>query len=232
MEVLGFIPARGNSKGIPGKNIKLLNGKPLIGYTIEEAKKSRINRLIVSTDCPEIGKTAQTFDAEVPFLRPAELSQDDSAIEASLLDALNKLKESEGYQPNIIVLLQPTSPLRTAKHINDCLNLLEEGKADSIVSVSEPIEHPAEMVYWEDTGKMCFLSDLFFQDKKLQRQQYPPFLFLNGAVFAFQYESFIKNESRYGEKTLPYMMQQIDSIDIDSKGDFTIADALLRARSI
>jgi len=231
MEVLGFIPARANSKGIPGKNIKLLNGKPLIGYTIEEGKKSRINRLIVSTDSPEIAKASQAFGAEVPFLRPAELSQDDSAIEDSLLDTINKLKENEGYQPDIIVLLQPTSPLRKAVHINDCLDLLEEKKVDSIVSVSEPIEHPAEMVYWDDTGKMCFLSDLFFQEKKTQRQQYPSFLFINGAVFAFQYQSFIEKKSRFGDKTLPYKMQQIDSIDIDSKGDFTIAEALLRARN-
>ncbi len=230
MEVLGFIPARANSKGIPGKNIKLLNGKPLIGYTIEEGKKSRINRLIVSTDSPKIAKTSQAFGAEVPFLRPAELSQDDSAIEDSLLDTINKLKESEGYQPDIIVLLQPTSPLRKADHINDCLDLLEEKKVDSIVSVSEPIEHPAEMVYWDDTGEMCFLSDLFFQEKKTQRQQYPSFLFLNGAVFAFQYQSFIEKKSRFGDKTLPYRMRQIDSIDIDSKGDFTIAEAILRAR--
>jgi CMP-N,N'-diacetyllegionaminic acid synthase len=232
MEIFGFIPARANSKGIPGKNIKLLNGKPLIGYTIEEGKKSHINRLIVSTDSPEISKNSQAFGAEVPFLRPAKLSQDDSVIEDSLVDALEKLKESEGYQPDIIVLLQPTSPLRTAGHINDCIALLEEDKADSIVSVSEPLEHPAEMVYWDDTGKMCFLSEIFFQEKKFQRQQYPSFLFVNGAIYAFRYQSFIEKKSRFGNKTSPYVMRQIDSIDIDSKGDFTIAEALLRARNI
>ena len=231
MEVLGFIPARANSKGIPGKNIKLLNGKPLIGYTIEEGKKSRINRLIVSTDSLEILKISQDFSAEVPFLRPAELSQDDSIIEDSLLDVLDKLKEGEGYQPDVIVLLQPTSPLRTADHINGCIDLLEENKADSIVSVSEPLEHPAEMVYWDDEEKMCSLSEIFFQDKKIQRQQYPSFLFVNGAVYAFRYQSFIEKKSRFGNKTLPYMMRQIDSIDIDSKGDFTIAEALLQARN-
>jgi CMP-N,N'-diacetyllegionaminic acid synthase len=231
MEVLGFIPARANSKGIPGKNIKLLNGKPLIGYTIEEGKKSHINRLIVSTDSPEISKTSQDFGAEVPFFRPDELSQDNSVIEESLLDALDKLKESEGYQPDIIVLLQPTSPLRTAEHINDCIRLLEKNKADSIVSVSEPLEHPADMVYWDGTEKMCFLSDLFFQEKKIQRQQYPSFLFLNGAVYAFQYQSFIEKKSRFGYKTLPYVMRQVDSIDIDSRCDFAIAEALLRARN-
>lgn len=230
-EILGFIPARANSKGIPGKNIKLLNGKPLISYTIEEGKKSRIHRLIVSTDSPEISEISQALDAEVPFLRPADLSQDDSVIEDSLLDVLNKLKINEGYQPDLIVLLQPTSPLRTAEHINDCIRLLEENKGDSIVSVSEPLEHPADMVYWDEAGKMCFLSDLFFQEKKIQRQQYPPFLFLNGAVYAFLHQSFIEKKSRFGGKTLPYVMRQVDSIDIDSEDDFLIAETLLQARN-
>ena len=97
MEVLGVIPARANSKGIPGKNFKLLNGKPLIGYTIEEGLKSQINRLIVSTDSSEIAKISKDFGAEVPFLRPSELSQDDSVIKDSILQVLKKLKEAGLY---------------------------------------------------------------------------------------------------------------------------------------
>lgn len=228
--VLGFIPARANSKQIPGKNIKLLNGKPLIGYTIEEGIKSQINRLIVSTDSSEISKISDDFGAEVPYLRPSEFSQDDSIIEESLLHLLNNLKEKESYQPEIIVLLQPTSPLRTASQINDCINMLKEKNVDSIVSVSKPMEHPAEMVHWDGFGKMCFLSDQFFQEKSIQRQQYPSFLFLNGAIYAFTYHCFLKKKSRFGDKTLPYLMPQIDSIDIDSVDDFKIAEALLKAR--
>jgi CMP-N,N'-diacetyllegionaminic acid synthase len=231
MEVLGVIPARANSKGIPGKNFKLLNGKPLIGYTIEEGLKSQINRLIVSTDSSEIAKISKDFGAEVPFLRPSELSQDDSVIEDSILQVLKKLKEDEGYEPDIIVLLQPTSPLRTAKHIDDCIHLLKEKKVDSILSVSKPMEHPAEMVYWDDSGKMLFLSDIFFKGEKNQRQQYPTFLFANGAVYAFQYQSFMDKKSWCGDKTLPYEMRQIDSIDIDSIDDFKIVEALLQARN-
>ena len=231
MEVLGFIPARGNSKGVAGKNIKLLNGKPLLGYTIEEGKKSRINRLIVSTDSPEIAEISQALGAEVPFLRSSELSQDDSVIEDALIDVLGKLNEKEGYRPDVIVLLQPTSPLRTAAHVDDCIDLFEEKKADAVVSVSEPMEHPAEMVYWEDIGEMRFLSDLFLQEPPPQRQEYPPFFFVNGAVYVFEYESLIKKKSRFGDKTLPYVMRQIDSIDIDSMDDFKIAEALLQARN-
>jgi CMP-N,N'-diacetyllegionaminic acid synthase len=231
MEVLGFIPARANSKGIPGKNFKLLNGKPLIGYTIEEGLKSQINRLIVSTDSSEIAKISKDFGAEVPFLRPSELSQDDSVIKDSILQVLKKLKEDEGYEPDIIVLLQPTSPLRTAKHINDCIHLLKEKKVDSILSVSKPMEHPAEMVFWDHSGKMLFLSDIFFKEKKIQRQQYPTFLFANGAVYAFQYQSFMEKKSWFGDKTLPYEMRQIESIDIDSIDDFRIVEALLQVRN-
>ena len=230
-EVLGFIPARATSKEIPEKNIRLLNGKPLISYTIEEGKKSGANRLIVSTDSPEIAKISKSLGAEVPFLRPVKLSQDDSVIEDALLDTLERLNESEGYRPDLIVLLQPTSPLRTATHIDDCICLLEKNKADSVVSVSEPMEHPAEMAYWEANGKMRFLSDLFFQDKKKQRQEYPPFLFMNGAVYAFEYQSFIKKKSRFGDNILSYMMRQMDSIDIDSMDDFLIAEALLQTRN-
>ena len=230
-EVLGFVPARAGSKGISKKNIRLLNGKPLISYTIEEGKKSRVNRLIISTDSPEIAEISKTLGAEVPFLRPAGLSQDDSVIEDALLDALERLNENEGYRPDLIVLLQPTSPLRTATHIDDCISLLEKNKADSVVSVAEPTEHPAEMVYWEDNGEMRFLSDSFFQEKKTQRQEYPPFLFINGAVYAFEYQSLIKKKNRFGENTIPYVMSQKDSIDIDSMDDFLIAEALLQTKN-
>jgi len=232
VKILGFIPARANSKGLPGKNIKLLNGKPLISYTIEEAKKSRINRIIVSTDSLEISEISQSLGAEVPFLRSAELSQDDSVIEDAILDVLEKLNKNEGYQPNMIVLLQPTSPLRKATHIDDCIKLLDEKKADSVVSVSEPMEHPAVMVNWDAQGKMNFLSDLFFQEQKTQRQGYPTFFFVNGAVYVFKIQNLIKNKSRYGEKTLPYIMRQIDSIDINTIDELLIAEALLQARNI
>jgi CMP-N,N'-diacetyllegionaminic acid synthase len=230
MEVLGFIPARADSKGLPGKNIHPLHGKPLIGYTVQEGKKSRINRLIVSTDSAEIAEISRSLGAEVPSLRPAELSQDDSVIEDAILDILGKLNDSEGYRPDIIVLLQPTSPLRTALHIDECIALLEEKKLDSVVSVSDPMEHPAVMAHWDADGKMHFLSDLFFQDKKTQRQGYPPFFFVNGAVYVFKYQNLIKNKNRYGDKTLPYLMRQMDSIDINTIDELLIAEALLKAR--
>jgi CMP-N,N'-diacetyllegionaminic acid synthase len=230
MNILGFVPARANSKGVPGKNIKLLNGKPLLSYTIEEGKKSRVNRLIVSTDSPEISELSQALGAEVPFLRPCKLSKDDSVIEDVIIDTLEKLNKNERYQPNLIVILQPTSPLRTAAHIDDCINLLEEKNADAVVSVSEPMEHPAEMVYWEGEGKMRFLLESYRDLPKTQRQGYPPCFFINGSVYTCRHDTLINKKSRFGDVTLPYVMRSIDSIDIDSNDDFLIAEAIFKAR--
>lgn len=228
MEILGFIPARSGSKGIPKKNIYLLNGKPLIAYTIEEALKSKVNRLIVSTDSSEIAEVSKRYGAEVPFLRPTGLAQDLSVIEDSIMDALERLKRSEEYQPDMIVLLHPTTPMRTAKHIDESITLLLEKQADAVVSVSEPMEHPGDMVYWDSQGKMHFLLDTDFG--KGQRQQYPKYFFLNGVVYVFTRENLLQNKSRFGKKTIPYVMRKIDSIDIDSMDDLLIAEAILMRR--
>lgn len=118
MEILGFIPAQGGSKGIPKKNLHELNGKPLILYTIKAALESKINRLIVSTDSKEIAEISRRYGAEVPFLRPKELAKDTSTIEEALFDVISRLEKNEGYRPELIVLLHPTSPLRQTKHIN------------------------------------------------------------------------------------------------------------------
>lgn len=228
MNILGFIPARGGSKGIPKKNIYPLNGKPLIAYTIEEALKSKINRLVVSTDSEEIAKVSRQYGAEVPFLRKKELSQDRSVIEDAILDALERLKQTEGYQSDLIVLLHPTTPLRTARHIDESIALLLEKLADSIVSVSEPMEHPGDMVYWDSQGKMQFLLDI--DHRRIQRQQFLECYFLNGAIYTFTSKSLLRNKSRFGEKTIPYIMRQMDSLDIDSMDDLLIAEAILIQR--
>ncbi|MFC1807240.1 cytidylyltransferase domain-containing protein [Candidatus Omnitrophota bacterium] len=230
MKILGFVPARGGSKAIPKKNTYPLDGRPLIAYTIEEALKSKVNRLIVSTDSPEIAEVSRQHGAEVPFLRPQELAGDHSVIEDAILDALKKLEQNEGYQPDIIVLLHPTTPLRIAKHINESIALLLEKQADAVVSVSEPMEHPGDMVYWDSQGKMRFLLN---SDRGgCQRQQYPQCYFINGVVFTFTRKSFLQNKNRFGEKNMPYVIKQIDSIDIDSMDDFLIAEAILMQRRI
>ena len=223
MNILGFIPAREGSRGIPGKNIHPLAGKPLIDYTIQAALLSRITKLIVSTDSEEIADISKHFGAEAPFLRPKELAGDDSTIEEALAHALNELRRGWSYTPDIVVLLHPTTPLRTEKHIDESIELLMKNEVDSVVSVSEPMEHPADMVFWDENGNMRFLLESIITPGKSQRQSYPQCYFLNGVVYTFTYKSFVKCNSRFGKRSAPYFMAQIDSIDIDSIDDLYIA---------
>ena len=231
MKIFGFIPARAGSKEILWKNIRPFNGKPLIAYTIEAARRSKINRLIVSTDSRKISDIAKDYGAEVPFLRPRALARDNSCIEDALWDSLKRLKEEENYTPDIIVLLQPTSPLRTFRHINDSIKLLIKERVDTVVSVSHPMEHPGDMVYWKFKEKMRFLLEGNRESKALQRQDFPPCLFINGAVYAFTYKNFIRTHNRLGKKILPYLMRQVHSIDIDSMDDFILAESVCRLSS-
>jgi CMP-N-acetylneuraminic acid synthetase len=227
MEILGFIPARGGSRGIPKKNLYHVNGHPLIYYSIKTALESRINRLIVSTDSQEIAEVGLQFGAEVPFLRPKELAQDHSTIEDALMDALNRLGK-EKYHPDIIVLLHPITPFRRTQHINASIDLLIKNSADTVVSVSDPMEHPGDMVYWDKEGQMKYLLDI--DHTKMQRQHYPKYYFHNGVVYVFTAKSFMENKDRFGSKVIPYQMRQIDSIDIDSMDDSEIAEAILKLR--
>jgi N-acylneuraminate cytidylyltransferase/CMP-N,N'-diacetyllegionaminic acid synthase len=143
--VLGIIPARGGSKSVPNKNIAMLASKPLIAYTIQAALDAKnIDRTIVSTDSQKIGDTALTYGAELPFLRPSELAQDDTPGIEPILHAVCWLDENEGYRPDYVMVLQPTSPLRTNQDIESAVQLAQEREADSVVSVCPADQHP----YW------------------------------------------------------------------------------------
>ena len=135
---LGIIPARGASKGIPGKNIINVAEKPLLQYTIEAAQKSKfLNRVLLSTDDKKIAEVGKIFCVEVPFMRPTKLAQDDTPAIDVILHALDWLKQNDSYQPDAVVLLQPTSPLRTEKHIDKAIQLFLDKNADTVVSVVE-----------------------------------------------------------------------------------------------
>ena len=143
LKIVGVIPARSGSKGIPNKNIKPLAGRPLIYYTIQAGLESRLlNRLLVSTDSPEIEDIAKGYGAEVPFLRPAELAQDDTPRLPVVQHAARYLEKTEGYKPDIMVTLQPTSPLRRAEHIDAAIDMLISTKADRVLSVCEAEHSP------------------------------------------------------------------------------------------
>ena len=157
-KVLALIPARGGSKGIPGKNIRLLAGKPLIAHSIEQAKASKyVDRVIISTDDEKITQVAREFGAEVPFMRPAEIAQDLTPDFPAFEHCLDWLKEYEGYEPDIVVHLRPTGPLRTSKQIDDGIELLAKyPEADSVRSVNEPPKSPYKMwVIGENFMKPC-----------------------------------------------------------------------------
>jgi len=152
-KILAIIPARGGSKGIPKKNIVNINGKPLIQYTIEVAKESKlIDRVIVSTDDDEIAEISEKLGAEVPFIRPAELAKDGTPTFPVIKHALKWLKENEKYKPELIVLLEPTFPLRTVEKVDEAIKVISsDEEADSLRGVCEPFQNPFKM--WIPCGK-------------------------------------------------------------------------------
>ena len=204
-EILAIIPARQGSKGLPQKNIKLLCGKPLIYYAIEACQKSQlITRTIVSTDSEKIAKIAQRFGAEVPFLRPAEISGDFSTDVEFLTHALNWLKNKEGYVPDIVLRVPPTSPLRTAEHLDQGIKILiKDKKADSVRPIIKSPKHPYKM--WKIKGKYIvpFLSSSFTKMKEpynLPRQKLPPVYIHTGAMDVMRIDTILKLKSTCGRK--------------------------------
>lgn len=214
-KVLGIIPARGGSKGIPRKNIKLLAGKPLIAWTIEEAKKSQyLDRLILSSEDTEIITTAKSWGCEAPFVRPAELARDDTPGIEPVIHALHQLGEHYDY----VVLLQPTSPLRTVEDIDGCIRYCFQEGAPACVSVSLIDKHP----YWMYTlDEHHRLYPLFPVAQSIQRRQdLPPLYIENGAVYVAQKDFLLNRKSFTTEETLAYIMPPERSWDIDNESDF------------
>jgi CMP-N-acetylneuraminic acid synthetase len=230
-EILGLIPARGGSKGISKKNLKPLLGKPLIQYTIEAAKASKlIQRIILSSEDPEIINYCKGQGIEVPFCRPEDLARDDTPMLDVVKHALEFLRKQENYKPKYVVLLQPTSPLRNSHHIDEALQSLIDSEADSIVSVME-LPHnfnPYSVMYFDGKYLKRFLSSPETSDL---RQRKPLFYARNGpAVLAFTYNCVMEKDSLYGDKILPYFMNKEESIDIDEEFDLNIAEFIMRRK--
>jgi len=234
VRILAIIPARGGSKSIPRKNIKLLAGKPLIAWTIEAALQSHsLNRVIVSTDDEEIAGVSRQWGAEVPFLRPPELAQDDISAISPVLHAVQWLDEHEGYQPVYVMLLQPTSPLRTTQDIESAINLGLVHNADSVVSVCEVKTHPCWAMGLDDQGAVQnFLGlDLRELQKKYPcRQDLPPAYAENGAIYLAKRSVLLERQAFYGEKLYGYVMPAGRSIDLDTLLDLRLAELMLKDR--
>ena len=228
-KIIALIPARGGSKGVPRKNIKILYKKPLISYSIEEGLKSKyIERVFVSTEDSEIAKISKNYNSEV-IERPFVYAQDDSHRRETIKHALSWLEQKENYFPDIIVFLQPTSPLRTTEDIDKALMIFFNNKCDSVVSVCESKESP----YWTLSIEKEFIEPLFgwefFLEKR--RQDLPKTFSLNGAIYITSTEKFLENNNLFNKKTLPYIMPPERSIDIDQDIDFKLAEDILRKRN-
>lgn len=229
-KILGLIPARGGSKGIPQKNLAPLLGRPLIAYTIAAGLRAgSISRLIVSTDDQNIAATAKDLGAEVPFLRPTELADDEASALSVVKHALAWLKEEEGWEPDAVVYLQPTSPLRSTQHIEAALELLISEQADTVVSVVE-VPHnfnPESLMKLENGELKPFMGDF----GPFRRQDKPKVLARNGpAILALRRATVQDLNTLYGPRTLPLPMKQEDSLDIDGQFDLDLAAWILNRR--
>lgn len=225
-EILAIIPARGGSKGVPRKNVRELNGKPLIGYTIEAAKKSnRVSRVVVTTEDIEIATVSREYKAEVPYLRPDELSQDNSPTMECVLHMLNYLEKTEGYVPDYVLLLQCTSPLRNHSHINEAIDKLLNSDYDSIVSVCEAEVNP----YWANIFEGDKLKYFIEEGRKITRRQELPNVYrMNGAIYLIKTEVLKKQKTFEPEEVMGYIMDSYSSVDIDTEMDFKIAEAIIK----
>jgi len=224
-KILAIIPARGGSKGIRRKNLQKLSGKPLIAHTIIAAKKTKsINKIIVSTDDKEIGKISKNNGAEVPFLRPKQISKDTSSTIEVIKHALKFLQENQSYVPDIIILLQPTSPLRTSQLITKTINTLKKSKATSVITVSKITKHPYAS-YWLKNDFLKPFEKNF--TKYSRRQGFPDLFFPTGAVYTFWYDTLKKFNSLHGPKIKPIVVHDED-IDIDNLRDLFFAEMMLK----
>jgi N-acylneuraminate cytidylyltransferase/CMP-N,N'-diacetyllegionaminic acid synthase len=222
--MIAIVPARGGSKGLPGKNIKELLGKPMIAYTIEEALKSKyITEVIISTDCIEIEEVAKKYGAKSPFLRPEHLATDSAKAIDNYIYTVDRLNNEFGYNIKDFAVLQPTSPLRTVEDIDGAIELFKDRKADSVVSYTEE-HHPIEWhKYITKDGKF----ENIFEEKLLNRQEIKKSYFPNGAVFVFDYEM-IKQGKYYSDNSYAYIMPRSRSVDVDTIEDFKYIEFLMR----
>lgn len=227
--VLGLVPARGGSKGVPGKNVRPLAGRPLLEYTAAAARASGvIDRLVLSTDSPEIAELGRRAELEVPFLRPAALAADDTPMLPVIRHALDELASS-GWRAEIVVLLQPTSPLRRGEHIRDAVRLLRESNADSVVSVVELPRHlsPDYVMRIEGGRLRHFLPD---GAALTRRQDARAAYSRDGTVYASWVRTIERTGSLYGDDCRPLILAACDSLSIDSPADWDAAERMLAAR--
>jgi len=229
-KLLAIIPARGGSKRLPNKNILDLAGKPLIVWTIDAAKKSKyIDRIVVSTDSSRIAETAIKAGAEVPFMRPEHLAQDDTSTYDVVDHTLTQLS-NYGNQYECLLLLQPTSPLRKSEHIDGAINLFTAKNADAVISVTEA-DHLNE---WSGEIPESLCLEKFFHGKTEKRSQELPKQFrINGAIYLVDVSKLLAYKTFFLPKNIvAYRMKREASIDIDTQLDFQLAEYLIKLNNL
>jgi CMP-N,N'-diacetyllegionaminic acid synthase len=223
--MLAIIPARGGSKGLPGKNIKFLNGKPLIAHTIEAALASKfLSRIVISTDDEAIADVCRQYKVEIPFMRPAELAGDASLIVDTYLYTLNMVNEISGSNFQSLVALLPTCPLRTGEDIDNAISIFTKNDADSVVSFYDA-PHPIEWHRFIDKNGIL-RAVLPEGDRLANRQEGQKTYLPNGAIYIFK-RAILEQRKYYSDKTYPYLMPAQRSVDIDTIHDFEYAEYLL-----
>lgn len=228
MEILAIIPARGGSKGISGKNIRLFAGKPLLAHTIGHAKKSKyISRIIVSTESGKIADVARKYKAEVPFLRPKKLASDRSLVVDVIIHLLKRLEVDEGYKPDMLVLLQPTSPLRNPTDIDASIDLLLKRKSDAVLSIcrTEPL------VFTKDKGDRLHLESNSVFLKSTNRQSLDSTYKFDGcAVYVIKPEILVKERTFCPKFTCAHVIPRWRAVDLDEPEDFVTGELIYKNR--
>lgn len=227
--VLGVIPARGGSKGVPRKNIRLLGGVPLLVHTIRAARACPlVTDTVVTTDDPEIRQIALAYDAQAPFLRPAELATDRALAIPTIQHAVREMETLRGHPYDYVVMLQPTTPFRTADDLSEALTRLVETGADGLISVVDVDNwHPMKMKVFVG-GRLVDYERPPVENPP--RQSLPPVYMVNGAIYATRRDVFMKQNTFQGDHCLGYVMPSERSVNIDTELDFVLAEYVLASR--
>lgn len=228
--ILGVIPARGGSKGIPRKNLVELMGKPLVQYTFEVALASqKLDRVVLSTDDDEIAVFGRDFGVEVPFRRPKTLATDWVPCWDVVRHAVEWLGKAERYVADAVIVLQPTSPFRQTHHIDGAIEEFRKRKVDSVIGVCRVKEHPYEVVAFSGTRMRRVLVPA---KPARRRQNYPEFFYINGAIYLIRREVLQTPGAGYGVRIWGYVMDYISSFEIDTPEDLGVAECLLRGGAL
>ncbi|MCD4760919.1 acylneuraminate cytidylyltransferase family protein [bacterium] len=228
-KILGVITARGGSKGIPRKNIKDLAGKPLIAYTIEAAKASKLlTRCVVSTDDDEIAEISKQYGADIPFMRPSELAQDQSTSMEVVQHLLKTMKEDFSEEYDYLMILQPTSPLRSAEDIDQSIKKAVDTDADSVMGMMELVDFSAKKLKCIDKDEIIpWMED---EGKESSRRQDLDKVYKRNCAIYLTKTSFIEQGDLFGQVSRPHIMPEERSIDINEPIDFTVAELYLKAK--